>query len=495
MRNSWLALFFSLLFGLSGNAQTITIGSKLHPESRLLAEIIAQVVEQNTDLKVNRRFGLGGTLICFEALRTGEIDIYPEYTGTALTAILKNEVTGASAKEVYTTISKGLMSEYQIYTGASFGFNNSYVLAARPELNFTKISQLSDRNDLKFGLSNEFIERTDGFAGLNEFYGLHLDKPHGIDHGLAYKALAAGQIDITDAYGTDGKLEEYNFVLLEDDGHFFPPYYAVPLVRNDLIEKYPKLKAAIDTLGNILDEKTMRKLNKRYEVDQEQLSTVAFDFLKSKNLVRNSNLSSEWNPVIRQTLEHIRLTFIATFLAILIAVPLGIYIHGNRRTAQVFMSATGVIQTIPSLALLGFMIPLFGIGFTPAIIALFLYALLPILRNTYAGLAATDPLLIEAGKAMGMSRIQILFQVRLPLAANVIMAGIRTALTINIGTATLAAFIGAGGLGESIITGISLNDNAMILRGAIPAALLALIADRGMAVLEKRVRPRGIKVD
>ncbi len=500
MRNSWMTVFFSLSIALStagsphdaGPTQTITIGSKLHPESRLLAEITAQLIEQNTDFKVNRRFGLGGTLICFEALRTGEIDIYPEYTGTALTAILKKEMTGASAKEIYSVVSRGLMSEYQIYTGASYGFNNSYVLAARPGLNLVKISQLSDRSDLKFGLSNEFIERPDGFVGLNKFYGLHLEKPHGIDHGLAYKALSDGQIDITDAYSTDGKLEEYNFVLLDDDRHFFPPYYAVPLVRNNLMDKYSKLKSALEKLSNILDEKTMRSLNKRYEVNHEAPETIAFELLKSRNLVHSANRSNRWNPVIRQTFEHIRLTFIATFLAILLAVPLGIYIHGKRRTAQVFMSATGIVQTIPSLALLGFMIPLFGIGFAPAIIALFLYALLPILRNTYTGLAATDPLLIEAGKAMGMSSMQLLFQVRLPLAANVIMAGIRTALTINIGTATLAAFIGAGGLGESIITGISLNDNEMILRGAIPAALLALTADRGMAMLEKKVRPRGI---
>lgn len=237
----------------------------------------------------------------------------------------------------------------------------------------------------------------------------------------------------------------------------------------------------------------MQELNHRYEIDKESPGIVAFEFLSAEGIVTEKPGVIAVHPLIRQTFEHIRLTFIATFIAILLALPLGIYITYNQKLASFILSTTGVIQTIPSLALLGFMIPLFGIGFTPAVIALFLYALLPIVRNTYTGLLSTDPILIEAGKAMGMTNQQILFKIRLPLAMDMIMAGIRTALTINIGTATLAAFIGAGGLGESIITGITLNDNNMILRGAIPAAVLALIADQGMALVEKAVRPKGVK--
>ena len=237
----------------------------------------------------------------------------------------------------------------------------------------------------------------------------------------------------------------------------------------------------------------MQKLNHRYEIDKESPSDIAFEFLADEGIVLEKPNIITTHPLIRQTLEHIQLTFVATFIAIILAVPLGIYITYKKKLASIILSATGVIQTIPSLALLGFMIPLFGIGFTPAVIALFLYALLPIVRNTHTGLLSTNPILIEAGKAMGMTQQQILFRIRLPLAMDIIMAGIRTALTINIGTATLAAFIGAGGLGEFIITGITLNDNNMILRGAIPSALLALIADQGMALVEKAVRPKGIK--
>ena len=477
---------------LSVSAQTIAIGSKLHAESRLLAEIIAQTIEQNTEYSVSRRYGLGGTLICFEALRTGEIDIYPEYTGTALTAILYKDAIGLSEQEVANKITTGLRELYGITTGPSLGFNNTYVLAARPELGLQKISDLKGRRDLTLGFSNEFIERADGFQGLNLHYKLDLEKPRGIDHGLAYMALQEGQIDLTDAYSTDGKLSTFEFQLLEDDQKFFPPYYAVPLVAKNVENQYPDLRAALAKLANVLDEKTMQALNYRYEVDKMKLAEVAFQFLSEKGIVEKKSKTLASSPLIRQLLEHIQLTFLATFLAILFAIPLSFYISDKKRISAFFLSITSVVQTIPSLALLGFMIPLFGIGFTPAIIALFLYAILPILRNTVTGLNATDPLLIEAGRAMGMTKSQMLLQLRLPLAMEMIMAGIRTALTINIGTATLAAFIGAGGLGESIITGITLNDNSLILRGALPAALLALAADQGMALIAKAMRPKGV---
>lgn len=490
-----LLLFLILVLSLPAKTQEISIGSKLHPESRLLAEIMAQMIEQNTDLKVRRRFGLGGTLICFKALETGEIAIYPEYTGTVFTAILKQNPEGLTAKEIYHITQDKLVDKYGIIAEKPFGFNNTYALATRPETGLTKISDLANRTDLNYGFSNEFIARQDGFQGLNAFYNLGLETPRGMDHGLAYKALSDGSIDVTDAYSTDGRLESYNFVLLKDDRKFFPPYDAIPLVRADIQNAYPGLRAIFAKLAGLIDEKKMQQLNYRYEVDQVPLTEVASDFLNSAGLSTATVSSHKLSTLTRQLFEHIRLTLIATLLAVIIALPLGIYIHGKRRTSAVFLSVAGIFQTIPSLALLGFMIPLFGIGFVPAIIALFLYALLPVLRNTYTGLASTDPLLIEAGRAMGMTPLQLLLKVRLPLAASTIMAGIRTALTINIGTATLAAFIGAGGLGESIITGIALNDNAMILRGAIPAALLAIIAELLMAQIEKAVRPKGVQLD
>jgi len=477
-----------LLFSSCPASAQVSVASKTFPESTLLAEIIAQCIEAQTDLEVERRFGLGGTLICYEALRTGEIHIYPEYTGTIRSAILNN-VEGISEMSK-DQISKLLRESAGISMGRNLGFNNTYILIGRKELKAETISELNNYPDLEFGFSNEFINREDGFPGLIQAYGLNISTPRGLDHGLAYKALESGQIDITDAYSTDGRLKKFNFKYLEDDRVFFPEYQALPLINGGKYES--ELVEALSALEGLIDEKTMQSLNYRYEVDGESVESIASDFLIQSGIAEAGKSETSWHPVIRQTLEHLQLSFIGTLLAALLAIPLGIWITGKKKLSSSVLAITGTIQTIPSLALLGFMIPLFGIGFLPAIIALFLYALLPIVRNTYTGLQETDPVLLEAAKAMGMTDKQTLFKLRLPLAVNVIMAGVRTALTINIGTATLAAFIGAGGLGESIITGINLNNNALILQGAIPAALLALIMDRLMLLLQKKITPAGI---
>ncbi|RFU66536.1 osmoprotectant update ABC transporter permease/substrate-binding subunit OpuFB [Bacillus sp. V59.32b] len=183
------------------------------------------------------------------------------------------------------------------------------------------------------------------------------------------------------------------------------------------------------------------------------------------------------DELISALLEHIQISFIALFFAILIAIPLGIYLTRYKKVAEGIIGVTAVLQTIPSLALLGLLIPLFGIGTVPAIIALVIYALLPILRNTYTGINEVDSSLIEAGRAMGMNRRKLLTKVELPLALPVIMAGIRTAMVLIVGTATLAALIGAGGLGDLILLGIDRNNTSLIVLGAIPAALLAILFD------------------
>ena len=200
-----------------------------------------------------------------------------------------------------------------------------------------------------------------------------------------------------------------------------------------------------------------------------------FDFIKE-----------QYPKLLDQTFAHIGLTFISLILAIIISVPLGIFIARHRKTSSAVLGFTGILQTIPSIALLGFLIPLLGIGFKPAIFALFLYALLPIIRNTFTGITGVNPSIIEAAKAMGMGYWQILFKVEMPLASPVILAGIRTATVINVGVATLAAYIAAGGLGEFIFGGIALNNTNMILAGAIPSALLAIIFDFILSKLQNK---------
>lgn len=196
-------------------------------------------------------------------------------------------------------------------------------------------------------------------------------------------------------------------------------------------------------------------------------------------------MSEYSGKILEQTLQHVSLTFIALLIAVLIGLPLGIFISGRKKFAQIILGIAGILQTIPSIALLGAMIPLLGIGAKPAIVALFLYALLPIIRNTYTGINGVNPELKEAALGMGMSPVQLLFKVELPLAMPVILAGIRTATVINIGVATLAAYIAAGGLGEFIFGGIALNNTNMILAGAIQAALLAVLFDFLLSRVQK----------
>jgi len=217
------------------------------------------------------------------------------------------------------------------------------------------------------------------------------------------------------------------------------------------------------------------------------------------------NRRSLWEQIVQQlemryaelgmaVVQHIKLVAISMGIAIVIGVTLGIAVSRIRKLEGPVLGTASTLQTIPSLALLGFMIPLFGIGVTPAVVALFLYSLLPIIRNTHAGIAQVDKSVIEAASGMGMTDAQILFRIQLPLAFSVIMAGIRTSAVINVGTATLAAFIGAGGLGDFIFLGISRSMDALVLIGAVPAALLALLLDFVLGRLGRAVTPKGLKI-
>jgi len=199
------------------------------------------------------------------------------------------------------------------------------------------------------------------------------------------------------------------------------------------------------------------------------------------------------SEIFKLTGEHMKITGVAVFLAILVGVPLGIYITKNKKVSNVVLNTANVFQTLPSLALFGLIIPIMGIGFKPAIFVLFLYALLPIIKNTYIGINSIEPSIIEAGKGMGMTKTQILTMVEVPLALPIIMGGIRISTVINIGTATIAALIGAGGLGDFIFKGISMGNNNMILAGAVPTALLAMSVDFILGVVENKLTPQGLK--
>lgn len=461
-------------------------------ESYLLAEIVSQLLEDN-GFDVERKFGFGGTLICYNALQEGEIDIYPEYTGTISEAILAPDERPEDTRSISNY--QDILSTKNLDVFSQFGFNNSYVLTMKENLSRQRdiltISDLSHHTDLRVAFSHEFLNRSDGWEQLKEFYELDF-APSGIQHGLAYKAIDDGAIDITDAYSTDGDIERYGLIFLEDDLDFFPTYYAALLSRND----FPvSAKDILVRLENTLSEDEMRNMNAQVVIEERTFSDVASEFLRSKGFVdgETANSSPVIDDLISNTVTHIKLTIIALLLGCFIGLLAAVLIFRSPTVSRYVIYFTGLLQTIPSIALLALMIPLLGIGEVPAITALFLYSLLPILRSAVTALSTIDPVLNNVSRAIGMTKYQQLRYVLIPLALPNILSGIKTAAVICIGTATLAAFIGAGGLGEPIVTGLALNDTNLILQGAIPAACLAILVELLFEILEKYLIPEHMR--
>ena len=484
--NPFRAAALCVSLALAAGGEPLVVASKDFNESYILGEIMAQLLESD-GFEVERRFGLGGTLICYEALRTGEIDLYAEYTGTLATAILKRpDRSGIDALN-------DVLADEGLALLPPFGFNNTYALAVPRSLARSRglltISGLVDHPDLRIAVSHEFLEREDGWPGLSRVYGF--DRPiDGIEHGLAYQALEEGTIDLTDAYSTDGELVRYDLVVLRDDRDFFPRYLAAPLVRNDLPQR---AKDRLRIVADTLDDPAMQALNASVLFEDADFAEAAAAYLDGIGIESDGAVSGPWRQLGRNTLRHLELTVMALVPATLVGIGLGLLVFRIAWLARSVVYAAGLLQTIPSIALLAFMIPLFGIGVTPAIVALFLYSLLPIVRNTVTALSTIDPVLQRVSLAMGLTRTQRLRHVFVPLAVPSILAGIRTAAVISIGTATLAAFIGAGGLGDPIVTGLALNDHGLILQGALPAALLAIFTEFALEGVERVLSPRHLR--
>lgn len=491
----------------------VVIGSKNFSESRLLAEIFAQTLEE-AGFAVDRRFDLAGTAVCFRALETGAIDVYPEYTGTGWVTLLERPA-GGSAAEVLVGVRREFRARYDLEWLAPLGFENAYEVAVRravaEERGLVTIADLAaDGDGLRYAFGFEFQEREDGLVGLRRAYGLDPVDLVNLQQTLKYAAAGDGAIDVLDVYTTDGLVLVHDLVVLEDPRGVFPPYEAAPLVNGTTLRAHPELAVALGRLGGTLDESRMRALNKRAEVDGEPLARIAADFLEELGIVtaeaaagtrdaageggRNRSvwqvLRDDRAALVERTGEHLGLVFGALALSVLVALPLGLVLERTAARAETVIRGVGVLQTIPSIALLAFMIPLLGVGARPAIAALFLYGLYPIVRNTFTGVRDADPGAATSALALGMTPPQVLVQVKLPLAVPVILAGVRTAAVISVGTATLAAFIGAGGLGEPIVAGLQLDDTAVILSGALPAAALALLVDGLLALVERGLGPR-----
>ncbi|MGS1128792.1 ABC transporter permease/substrate-binding protein [Rhodanobacter sp. UC4437_H4] len=470
-------------------AQPVRIGSKQFTESVILGEI-ARLAARDAGVQAVHQRELGGTRILWKALQQGDIDAYPEYTGTLNHELLQDVPADADIATL-----RARLKPLGIGITDPLGFDNTYAIGMRQDeaarLDIRRISDLRAHPSLRLGFSNEFMDRGDGWPGLRRAYALPQTKVSGLDHVLSYRAVASGAVDAIDLYSTDAEIPYYHLRTLPDDRHYFPRYQAVFLYRLALERDEPAFVAALRRLAGRIDEQAMRTMNAAVKLDGRRDSAVAADFLGTRVEAGRRGL---WQRLRQRSVEHIELVASSLGLALALAIPLGIVAARRRRLGQLVIAATGVLQTVPSLAMFVFMIPLLGIGTWPAVAALFLYSLLPIVRNTHAGLVGIAPELMESAAALGLPRRVRLRRIELPLAMRSILAGIKTAAVINVGTATLAALIGAGGYGQPILTGIRLDSIPLILEGAIPAAVLALLVQGLFELVERWLTPRGLRL-
>ena len=470
-------------------ARTIAVGSKTFTESVVLGEIFTQLARL-AGARAEHRKQIGGTRILFEALTRGDIDAYPEYTGTLTQELLPGTPAGAL---------DAALAPLGLSMSAPLGFNNTYAIGMKPaladRLGIRAISDLRRHPALQFGFANEFMSRGDGWPALRARYGLPQTSVRGLDHDLAYRALDAGQIAATDLYSTDAEIRAYGLRVLEDDLRHFPDYQAVVLYRTALRHEAPAVVGRWEALAGRVGQDAMIALNARAKRDRVPEGRIASDFLtqtfgEASPFVSDTRAERIW----MRTREHLWLVGVSMAGAILLGIPLGLWAAKQPRAGHAVLAVVGVAQTVPSLALLVFMIPLLGIGTWPAIAALCLYSLLPIVRNTHQGVTGIAADLRDSARSLGLPAAAVLRRIELPLASPAILAGIKTAAVINVGTATLGALIGAGGFGQPILTGIRLADVSLILEGAVPAALLALLAQVLRDSAGRLVVPRGLRL-
>lgn len=467
----------------------VVIGSKKFTESYVLAEIAKRALI-DVGIPAEHRPGMGGTIILWEALRGGQIDAYPEYTGTIAQEILKSDQP-LNLQEIENALGK-----IGIGMTKPLGFNNTYALVMRrdraQQLGLRTISDLRNRPELRMGLTHEFLDRQDGWGPLAAKYQLNPRTVIGIDHALGYVALTNGSIDVKDAYSTDAKIVENKLVRLEDDRQFFLRYEAVFLFRAALA---PSAIAVLHKLEGTIDEPRMIRLNAEAErtKDYTRAAGLYFDNGRESPIAAGESFR---HKLVRWTSRHLELAGFSLLLSVVVGIPLGICASRGGAIGHVILGFAGIVQTIPSLALLALLVPLpfFGISARTAIAALFLYGLLPIVRNTATGLQDIAQPIRDSAIALGLEPGARLRKIYLPIASRSILGGIKTSAVINVGTATLAALIGAGGLGEPILSGLNLNDHTTILEGAIPAAILALLVQWLFDLLDRILIPKGLRL-
>jgi osmoprotectant transport system permease protein len=497
MRRTAIALLLFALLTVASRAaadEKVVVGSKAFPESWILAEAAA-LLARGAGAAAEHAQSLGGTEITYAGLTSGHVDLYPEYTGTIAEVLL-----GGAHAESIDSMRRELLRR-GIAMSEPLGFNDGYALATSARTaerhHLRTISDLRSAPGLHVGLTHEFLGRADGFPGLAARYGLPFADVRGVQHELALEALARGDLDVIDVYTTDAQIDHLGLRVLDDDRGFFPRYDAVFLYAADLPTRTPRAFAAMMRLVGQIDDARMRRANARLVVDGATVRGAAQGLLHDAVGVDAAEAQTQpiARDIARDTLRHLELVGASLLASVLFGVPLGILATRSRALAFAATSFAGVLQTIPSLALLALLVPVLGIGAKPALAALFFYGLLPIIRGTHVGLTTIPPAITESAEALGLSPGARLFRVLLPIASPHVLAGVRTSAILAVGTATIAALVGAEGLGGPILQGIALRDTALVLEGAIPAALLAIGVDGAFAMAARLVIPRGLQLE
>ncbi len=481
----------------AGRGRGVTIGSKAFTEGVILGEIVTRLCADSLAAPVEHKKQLGGSVVLYRALLAGEIDAYVEYTGTLAKELL--HVEGDAGREL--GVLRQRLAAAGISTTDPLGFDNTYALAVRESLarerGLTNLTDLARQGDLVFGLSHEIVARSDGFPGLRALYALTPREVRPMDHDVAYRAVASGGVDVTDVYTTDAEIPSLGLRVLADDRRYFPAYRAIVLYRADLETRAPACVTGLRRLAGRIDEPAMRAMNAAVKIERRTEHEVATRFLADTLGLAPGGVAEDTvaKRVATRTKEHLWLTGASLFIAVVLGVPLGIACARAPRLRGMVMGVAGVVQTVPSLALLVLMIPVLGIGASPAIAALVLYSLFPVIEGTVTGLVGIAPHLVESADALGLPSWRRLREVDLPLASPSIVSGIRTAAVLGVGTATLGAMVGAGGYGQPILTGVRLDSVPLILEGALPAAALSLVVLGVFRGVEATLVPRGLRRD
>jgi osmoprotectant transport system permease protein len=472
-------------------APEVRVGSKSFTEPVILGEMIRMLAE-DAGVTAGHSMRMGDTSKTWNGLRSGALNVYVEYTGTLFKELFAGrDLTLEQLKEE--------LASDGILMSRPLGFSNNYALGMKEEkaaeLKIRTISDLRGHPDLRLGVSHAFLERGDGWHGLKTYYKLPFATPPGMEHTLSYKGLGTS-LDVMDVFTTDAEIKAFGVRVLEDDGKFFPKYEAVLLYRADLARKHPEAVRAILKLEGKIDNETMIALNSRVNTDREAEAAVAAAFLEERLGVRvKAAHETAWHRLWRMTWEHLLLVVGSLVPAIAVAVPLGVVAARRPLLGQLILGLVSVVQTFPALALLSVLILLMrSVGTGPAVVALFVYSLLPIVRNTVTGLQDIPLPIRESAEALGLSAWDRLTLIEMPMAARSILAGVKTAAVINVGFATLGGLVAAGGYGSAIIAGLDKNDAGLLLLGAVPAVIMALVVQGLFDVAERFVVSRGLRL-